>query len=272
MLLFISIFMLGASTAAAEAAEPPVVKPATMIVVNDFAKNFANFAVEGSVVVYDHKNDVYIGYNPQRCAERFIPASTFKIVNALIGLESEVILDENYVIEWNGQPSGVSPHWDRDNTLASGFKYSVVWYYQELARRVGPATMQHYIDLLGYGNRNIGGGIDQFWLRGEIRISQLEQIELLKRLYKNELPLSQRNMEIVKTIMIQDKRDAYTLRGKTGWAVTATQNVGWYVGYVEKGGNVYFFATNIVSPLGHKDFLRARTEITLDVLKYLKII
>ena len=241
-------------------------------VINDFGKYFDEFNVEGSIVVYDQNKNKYIYYNPQRCDERFIPASSFKIVNSLIGLETGIIPDEGFTIKWNGVKSEFSSEWNKDHTLKSAFKYSVVWYYQELARQVGAERMQYYINKIGYGNENIGGGIDQFWLKGELRISQNEQIDLLKRLYNNELPFSQRTIDIVKGIMIREQNDMLTLRGKTGWATLENQDIGWYVGYVERDNNVYFFATNIVSNLGNKNFVKARTQITENVLRDLNIL
>lgn len=237
----------------------------------DFKTFFDSTNVVGSIVVYDQNNDKYTYFDLQRCRQRFIPASTFKIVNSLIALETGVVSDENFVIKWDGHERSI-PEWNKDQTLKSAFKYSAVWYYQEVARRVGPERMKYYIDLIGYGNKNIGGGIDQFWLRGQLRISQDEQVELLKRLYADDLPFSKRNMHIVKDIMIREQNERMVVRGKTGLATLDNQDIGWYVGYVERDGNVYFFATNIVSAVGNKDLIPARVEITEQVLKKLDII
>lgn len=232
---------------------------------HDVRRYFDETGVFGSFVVYDLKNDRYTYYNPTRCFEKSIPASTFKIPNSLIGLETGVIPDQDFLIKWNGEKSNVTPDWDRDHTLRSAFKYSALWYYQELARRVGEERMQSYINNLGYGNRNISGGIDKFWLTGDLRISQMEQIQFLRNLYSNQLPFSQRSMDIVKDIMIKTKESDYTLRAKTGWAILE-KDIGWYVGYIEKGDNTYFFATNIESERGNKNFGKARIEITDKIL------
>lgn len=233
---------------------------------------FQTAAVEGSFALYDRNGKQYIFYNRDRCSERFIPASTFKIVNALIGLDSGVIPDEDYTIRWDGTRHLDIPDWDRDHTLKSAFRASVVWYYQELARRVGEERMQRYVDTLDYGNKDIGGGIDRFWLTGRLRISQIEQIVLLQRLYESNLPVSPRAMAIVKDMMIRDQRPGLVVRGKTGLASLDGQDIGWYVGYIEKGDNVYFFATNIVSASGNPNFPRARIEITEKILKELSIL
>jgi beta-lactamase class D len=232
---------------------------------------FTAAGVTGAFVGYDLRQDRYVYYARERCGVRFLPASTFKIVNALIGLETGIIPDEDYQLTWNGVPSGIAD-WDRDHTLASAFKYSVVWYYQELARRVGEPLMQYYLDRVDYGNRSIEGGIDRFWLTGGLRISPEEQVALLVRLYRNQLPFSPRTMAIVRQMMIVRQEPGFTLRAKTGWARTEGQDVGWYVGYVEHGDDVFFFATNIVSAAGNPIFAKARSEITGSILKDLGIL
>jgi beta-lactamase class D len=132
--------------------------------------------------------------------------------------------------------------------------------------------MQNYINLLNYGNMNISGGIDQFWLRGALRISQIEQIDFLKRLYNEELTVSRRSMEITRKIMLNEETPDYKLSAKTGWGDMGSTSIGWFVGWVEKGASVYFFATNIESGDPQENFAAARKEITLKILKKLGII
>jgi beta-lactamase class D len=232
----------------------------------EWKKHFDEFELKGSFVLYDFNNDKYYKYNSERCSERFIPASTFKIMNTLIGLETGVIKDENFSLKWDGVKRDIESH-NRDHNLRSAFKYSVVWFYQEVARRIGEKKMQYYIDLTNYGNKDISGGIDLFWLQGGLRISQNEQIEFLKKIYKDDLPFSKRSISILKDIMIMEKTDNYTLRAKTGWAMRAKKNIGWYVGYLEQKGNIYFFALNIESEKPAEKFANARIEISRKILK-----
>lgn len=210
----------------------------------ELEKYFQGF--DGAFVLYDLTNDQYSRYNPERCAERILPASTFKIMNSLIALETGVIPDENYVIPWNGTNHEIAS-WNQDHTLKSAFQNSVVWYYQEIARRIGDEKIQRYIDAVGYGNQDISGNLDSFWLDGALRISADEQVEFLKRLYENDLPFSQHSMEIVKDMMILESSDGYKLSGKTGSGFINSQYVGWFVGYQETNGQVLIFATNITS-------------------------
>ena len=219
---------------------------------------------------YDLAHDHYIRYNPEQCSERFLPASTFKIINSLIALETGVIPDENYVIEWDGTQYEI-PAWNQDHDMRTAMQNSVVWYYQELARRVGKEKMQNYIDAVGYGNQDISGEIDPFWLNGALRISADEQVEFLKRLYQGDLPFSERSMEIVRDIMVLEKTDLYQLSGKTGTGLVDDLYLGWFVGYLEEDNNVYFFATNIqgTSPDAKGSIVK---EITLNILQDIELL
>lgn len=215
----------------------------------DFGRHFRELDVEGSILIYDANSDRIFQHNPQRNETAFLPASTFKILNSLIALETDVIADENAVLTWDGISRQV-PQWNRDLTMKEAFKLSAIWFYQVLARRVGYERMQKWVAQAGYGNQNIGDAddIDRFWLEGKLRITPQQQIQFLRRLYNNELPFSSRSLSIVKDMMIVEKTPEYTIRGKTGWvglADNVTPKIGWYVGYLEKGKDVYFFATNI---------------------------
>ena len=237
---------------------------------NEFKKYFDEYGHEGCFVLYDFKNDSYIKYNPKRCEEQFIPASTFKIFNSLVGLETGTVTDEFEVFKWDSVKRFYDK-WNQELDMANAFKYSAVWFYQELARRIGEEKMQYYISKNHYGNENISGGIDKFWLDGGLRISADEQIEFLKKLYNNNLEFSNRSMEIVKRIMIYEQTKDYTLRAKTGWALRVEDQIGWFVGYVEKGSDVYFFATNLQSKKPEEGFV-SRKEVTFKILKELKIL
>lgn len=229
----------------------------------DFENYFQGF--DGAVVLYDLSANQYTRYNPERCAQRFLPASTFKILNALIALETGAIPDENYTLPWDGTQYDL-PAWNQDHTLKTAFRDSVVWYYQEVARRIGEENMQRYIGEVGYGNQDIRGNPDSFWLDGAIRISADEQVEFLKRLYQGDLPFSARSMEVVGEIMLLESDDHGRLRGKTGSGLMDTMHVGWFVGYMEMDSDVHFFAANITGPKAQANGAKAR-EILLNILQ-----
>ncbi len=243
-----------------QAAEPKVIDQAT--------RHFAGF--QGTFVLYDELADQYSVFNEPQSKKRLTPCSSFKIYNSLIALEAGVAADENLVIRWNGQPSSITG-WNQDHTLASAIKNSVVWYYQELATRIGPERMQQYLDALPYGNRDISGGITRFWLHTSLEISAKEQVELLRRLYQDDLPFSPRNMAIARRIIIQSEQNGVRFSGKTGSAFANGQfTTGWFVGAVEKENRRYFFAVNIEA---EKDAsgVKARS-IAVAVLKSLEIL
>lgn len=233
---------------------------------DDFKKYYDPFNVQGSFVLYDPQSDKYIFYNQDQFEQTFSPASTFKICNSLIGLETGVIKDENFVIPWDSV-TRQNPNWNKDHDLQTAFKNSTVWYYQELARRVGGQQLKSWLDRVNYGNADTTGGIDKFWLTGGLRISPKQQIDFLQRLHDNQLPFSKRSVDIVKKIMMAKDTLDYVVRAKTGWGIHDNQDIGWYVGYLETKGNVYYFANCIQSAdLNNKNFANARIDIVYLIL------
>lgn len=240
-------------------------------ITDDFKKYYDEYKVDGSFAIYDLNNDRYIIYNQSQFNQPFIPASTFKICNSLIALETGVIPDENFIIAWDSVVRQV-PAWNKDNDMKSAFKNSTVWYYQELARRIGGKQMKYWLDKAGYGNTDTSGGIDKFWLTGGLRITPDQQIEFLKKLYKNNLPFSQRSMNILKDIMITDENIDYVMRAKSGWSTQEGKDIGWYVGYIETNDNIYFFSNCIqTSDFNNTGFAKARIDIVNKILTNLKI-
>ena len=237
----------------------------------EFKPYFQEADVQGAFVLYDLKNNSYIYYNEAGCDTAFIPASTFKIMSFLVALETGVVKDEKDTLQWDGVDRGLSV-WNQNTDLKSAMKNSVVWYNQRVIAQIGQERMQYYIDKAHYGNQNIGGGLDKFWLKGDLRISPNQQIDFLVRLYNNKLPFTERNMKIIKDIMITSQASDKTVHAKTGWSTFQGQEVGWYVGYIEKNNNVYFFATNLTSAIGNPNFVAARVAITNKILADLGVL
>lgn len=230
--------------------------------------------VKGTFLLYDLKKDQYLVYNQKLSKQGFLPASTFKIFNTLVGLETGVV-DTNVMIHWDGVRRW-NADWNRDMKLKTAFQLSCVPCYQQIARKIGATRMKEWLDKAHFGKMEVQeSNIDTFWLTGDSRISPFEQVDFLKRLYKNELPFSQSTVENFKNIMIAERGTDYVLRAKTGWAVDGKQNIGWYVGYIEKEENVYFFALNFqkkVRKKGSGNFGPARKGITEKILKDLGIL
>lgn len=237
----------------------------------NFGRHFQELGVEGSILIYDLNQDKTYEHNPSRNTKAFLPASTFKIPNSLIALETGVLNHELSVLTWDGMKRDI-PGVNRDLNMKEAFKASAVWFYQVIARRVGHEEMQKWVTKVGYGNQKIGSkeDIDKFWLEGELRITPQEQIQFLQRLYKNDLPFSSRSQSIVKDIAIAEQTPDYTIRAKTGWAARVTPQIGWYVGYLERDNNAYFFAVNI--DIRDRKDITARKELMRRCFKDLKLL
>ena len=218
--------------------------------------------IEGCFVLYDQKNDTSFIYDAGRANKEFLPASTFKIPNSLIALECGIIKDENEVIPWDSIKRFV-PAWNLDQNMNSAFRFSVVWFYQELARRIGEVRMEKYVKEFSYGNMKVGPEIDRFWLDGDLRITPMGQVEFLKKFITEKLPVKKDFIRKVKDIMIVDRSDHYILRAKTGWAIKG-QAVGWYVGYLEIDGRTFIFVNNI--DINFEEDVKQRAAIVKEIL------
>ncbi len=267
-------FVLFQTTQLVLSKSSPLIKPSNSVDVAqkiNFERHFQELGVEGSILIYDLNQDKTYEYNPGRNTKAFLPASTFKILNSLIALETGILPNELSILTWDGIKRDF-PQWNRDLNMKEAFKFSAVWFYQVIARRVGHEEMQKWVTQVGYGNEKIGSkeDIDKFWLQGELRITPQEQIQFLRRLYKNDLPFSERPQSIVKDIMIFEQTPHYTIRAKTGWAARVTPQIGWYVGYLEKDNNPYFFAVNI--DIQNQKDIAARKELMRRCFKDLKLL
>ncbi len=235
----------------------------------DWKKFFDAAKVTGGIYIYDLRKNKYTIYDRKRFDQPFVPASTSKIVHSLIFLDSGALKDENEIIKWDGIKRSVEV-WNQDHNLRSAFKVSAVWFYVAASKRVGQAVMQRYYDQINYGNQKTDGfGVD-YWNKGDLRVTPREQIDFLVRLYENRLPFMPSTLATVKDILISEKTVNYVLRSKTGWSNDYTPQVGWFVGYVTRGADVYFFAAEI--DIKKDEDLAKRAEITKKVLRSLKII
>jgi beta-lactamase class D len=219
--------------------------------VDEFFKNH-----DGTFILRDMKNEKTFVYNNERANQQFAPQSTFKVPNSLIGLQVGAVKDEYDIKYWDGVERELEV-WNQDHTLGSAMRNSVVWYYQAMARDIGENRMEKWVQDISYGNEDISGGIDQFWLSSSLKISPKEQAEFMESLYKESLPFDKDIMKTVKRIMIQKKGDHYTLYGKTGQG----PGLGWYVGFIETENQAYSFATNIAGTSTDAK------NITMDILK-----
>jgi beta-lactamase class D len=213
----------------------------------DLAKHFADAGTDGTFVGYKIDEYLVIASDKDRSGEAKLPASTYKIPNSIIALETGVVSDpDKDIFKWDGVVRSIDA-WNKDHTMRSAIAASVVPVYQEIARRIGQERMQKYIDLFEYGNRDIGGGIDQFWLTGNLRIDPVQQVDFVDRLRRGTLPVSKRSQDLVRDILPVTKVGDSTIRAKSGLlgAEIGKPSLGWMVGWAEKGSAQTVFALNL---------------------------
>ena len=214
---------------------------------DDLSRRFFALGTIGTFVGYKVDDYLIIASDKVRSGEGQLPASTFKIPNSIIALETGVVEDpDKDVFKWDGVTRSIEA-WNKDHTLRSAIAVSAVPVYQEIARRIGPERMQKYVDLMDYGNRDIGGGIDQFWLTGNLRIDPVQQIDFLDRLRRRALSVSKRSQDLTCDILPVTKVGDATIRAKSGLlpAEAGRPAFGWMVGWVEKGDANTVFALNM---------------------------
>ncbi len=234
---------------------------------DSFKKYFDENGVDGCFAFLDNTNGQVTLYNLKYDTLRFTPASTFKIVNSLIGLQTGIITNDTMQIKWDGLVRN-RPEWNKDMGMKEAFKVSCVPYYQEVARRIGRDTMMRWIDSLGYGNKQMGKAVDSFWLDNSLKVSPDEQLGLLKRLYFDQLPFRKSVQQQVRDAMLQEENTAYKISFKNGWGFSEEQEaIGWQNGWIEENKHVYFFVTFIKTSNKNVDMPKVRDNITRGILK-----
>lgn len=205
---------------------------------------FKASGVTGTFVLYDVSNDEYTGFDPQRANTRYIPASTYKIANSLIGLTIGAVKGVDEILPYGGGEQFIKA-WENDMSLRDAIKISNVPIYQELARRIGLERMQENVRKLNYGNMDIGPVVDQFWLGGPLAISAVEQAKFVSELAQRNLDFPIKHQQAVIDILEIEKTDSWSLHAKTGWQTATDPGIGWWVGWVKREGKIYTFALNL---------------------------
>ena len=233
----------------------------------DFSKYFGKY--EGSFVLYDLGNDAWSIHDIEHATLRVAPDSTYKIYDALFGLEEGVITPQDSFIAWNGENYPFEA-WNADQTLQSAMASSVNWYFQSVDEQLGTTSVYDYIKEIGYGNKNMSGDFSTYWMESSLKISPIEQVELLTKLQNNSFGFAPENINAVKDAICLSSSDAGTFYGKTGTGRVNGQDVnGWFIGYIETADNTYFFATNIGAD---SDATGGNaTEITMSILSDMNI-
>lgn len=224
---------------------------------------------KGTFLLYDLKKDQYTIYNQKKSEKRVAPNSTFKIPHALFALDQGIVKNGDTLFPWDGTVYPIDS-WNQDTTLSMAIQNSTIWYFQEIADRLGEKNEKRYLDRINYGNKDISGGLQSFWLQSSLKISPIEQLIFMKKFYTYDLPFSKKHIDLLKNILVQEQRDGAILSGKTGtgWHNNELDGIpvnGWYVGYVEQDENAYIFVTNIEADQGASG--SKAKEITLEILR-----
>lgn len=228
--------------------------------------------VTGTFGLFDNSLGDFRIYNQIRFSDSaYTPASTFKIVNSLIGVETGIVKDDSTVFKWDTVPSGRA-ECDKDMSMMEAFQVSCVNWYQQLARKIGEKQMQQYLDTLGYASKYgrlvLKNDLDRFWLNSNAKVTADEQVGLVKKLYFDQLPFQKRTHEIVRKMMMRENNANYRLAYKTGLGNLPNGNrVGWIVGWIEENQHPYFFALQTESSDPKADLVSIRMTILKDILK-----
>ena len=237
---------------------------------NSLKRFFDENHVNGTFAMFNNGTGEFTVYNLKRYRDSaFLPASTFKIVNSLVGLQTGKITNDSMVIKWDGIERPVK-EWNKDLSMYEAFRVSAVPYYQEVARRIGKDTMQFWLDSISYGTKKITTKIDTFWLDNSLKITPDEEMGLVKRLYFHQLPFFDTYEDIVKRAMLFDDNSNYKLSYKTGWGQNeGGKQVAWITGWVEENKHPYFFVLNLESADPNADIPTIRMKILKDILAQL---
>ena len=241
--------------------------PSDKVSTIDLSAYFSGY--EGSFVLYDLNGDTWNVYDMEQATLRTAPNSTYKIYDALFGLEEGVIAPDDSFMAWDGTNHPFEA-WNRNQDLFSAMQSSVNWYFEEIDKQIGSATIQNYIRKIGYGNENISADLSSYWMQGALKISSVEQVELLTALHNNQFDFAPEHINAVKNAICLFSSEGKNFYGKTGTGRVDGQDVnGWFVGYIETADNTYFFATNIGADSAATG--SNATEITMSILSDMNI-
>lgn len=235
--------------------------------VEELKQYFDKEGYDGSFVLLNDQRSRLIYYKQDSCYVRKSPAATFEIFISLVALETGVMNSLDDTLKWDGYEREVAL-WNNDHNMMTAFKYSVSWFYRELARRISADTLQSYLlKIEDYGDMKSTGDVDKFWLDGSFKVSAYEQMQFIKKLHTKKLPFSEANMEYVKSMMVYEKQPKYTYYCKDG--ISHSEKHSWIIGWTEERGSAFYFALNIkMKDTLDEKFLKARYKLNQNLLEH----
>lgn len=224
--------------------------------------NFEKFfeGVDGCAVFYSVKNNTYDVYNKEMLNVREIPCSTFKIISSLAGLKYGIIQDENTILKWDGSKQ-IMKEWEQDLSLKSAFKLSTNWYFDHIDKQVGLDNINNILKEINYGNLSLTDNAPI----GEstLKISPMEQLDLIKRLFNNELPFDKEHIKIVRNIMLtsNEKGELYGKTGTSGpFFLEDGAQTAWFIGDYKTKEDEFYFAVRIYGDKNNKNITGPYTQ------------
>lgn len=209
----------------------------------------------GVLVIKRGQTEEIYGNDLKRASTEYIPASTFKMLNALIGLEHHKATTTE-VFKWDGQKR-LFPDWEKDMTLGDAMKASAIPVYQELARRIGLDLMAKEVKRIGFGNADIGSKVDNFWLVGPLKITPEQETQFAYELANKTLPFSKNVQEQVQSMMFIEEKNGRKIYAKSGWGWDVEPQVGWLTGWVvQPQGEIVAFSLNLEMKKGIPSSIR----------------
>lgn len=225
----------------------------------EYARLFKSY--HGCFILYDlNAQKIISEYNPNnRCNQRISPNSTFKIPLSLMAFNQGTI-NQHTTFKWDGR-KGAIPEQERDQTPNTWLKYSALWVSQQITPQLGYARIKHYLAGFNYGNQDFSGdrgknnGLTHAWLASSLKISGTEQLNFLKAMLNNELPITNDAVKNTKENLYLGKLDnGADYYGKTGSgrhgrnerdSNPSKLRDGWFIGFVEKDNQQYIFVSNL---------------------------
>lgn len=200
---------------------------------------------QNSLVIYDEAKAKYSVYNEAAAYQRFSPDSTYKLWSGLFGLKKGIIKPKQNQLTWD---KTVYPFtaWNKNQSLQEALANSTNWYFQQLDTQLGRAQLSKEFSAIHYGNANLLGTVDDYWLESSLKIATVEQVQLLRKLFNYEFDFSTSDVQFMKEALKLESGASYTLYGKTGTGKKRNQeNRGWFIGFIETSGNTYYFACHL---------------------------
>ncbi len=203
------------------------------------------------------------------CEQRRSPVSSFKLPLAVMGFDSGLLKDahtpsltykDEYQSDMDIQKKTTDP--------TVWLKESIVWYSQQLTRKMGAETFKDYINTFNYGNMDVAGnagkndGLTQSWLMSSLLISPQEQVVFIKKLLECDLGVSEAACAATIAITPEFQAGEWKVFGKTGsgWLKDDKGNIdkskpqGWFVGWAIKNQKKVIFAKLVLEDRPSKEY------------------